>query len=208
MIIPVGDWVLRTACEQTRGWHDAGYRNLKVSVNLSVRQFRQKDLVRRFKSVWEASGLDPAYLELEITEGLLVDNVDTVAGILNAFCAYGVQISIDDFGTGYSSLSYLKRFPIHTLKIDRSFVHDIIEHPDDAAITAAIVALARSLRLNIIAEGVETRSQLDYLKSLSCDEVQGFYFSKPLPAEEFEVFMAAQRRQADNGLLGSVMLKN
>ncbi|MGD8593998.1 MAG: EAL domain-containing protein [Gammaproteobacteria bacterium] len=208
LIVPVGDWVLKTACEQTRVWHEAGYSQLKVSVNLSARQFRQKDLVNRFKTIWEASGLVPAYLELEITEGLLVDNVDTVVDILGEFYTHGVQISIDDFGTGYSSLSYLKRFPIHTLKIDRSFVRDIIDDPDDAAITAAIVALARSLRLNIIAEGVETKSQLDYLTSLSCDEVQGFYFSKPLPAHEFEAFMSAQRQKADRDLLGAIMLKN
>jgi diguanylate cyclase (GGDEF)-like protein/PAS domain S-box-containing protein len=208
LIVPVGDWVLKTACEQTRIWHEAGYLHLKVSVNLSARQFRQKDLVNRFRALWEASGLAPAYLELEITEGLLVDNVDTVVDILSEFYTHGVQISIDDFGTGYSSLSYLKRFPIHTLKIDRSFVRDIIDDPDDAAITAAIVALARSLRLNIIAEGVETKSQLDYLTSLSCDEVQGFYFSKPLPADEFEAFMNAQQQKADRSVLGAVMLKN
>jgi diguanylate cyclase (GGDEF)-like protein/PAS domain S-box-containing protein len=208
LIVPVGDWVLRTACEQTRIWHDAGYRNLKVSVNLSARQFRQKDLVNRFRTLWEASGLNSAYLELEITEGLLVENVDTVVDILSALYAHGVHISIDDFGTGYSSLSYLKRFPIHALKIDRSFVRDIIDDPDDAAITAAIVALARSLRLNVVAEGVETKSQLDYLTSLSCDEVQGFYFSKPLPAAEFEAFMDAQQQKTDQSLLESVMLKN
>jgi len=208
LIVPVGEWVLKTACEQTHKWHKAGYEHLKVSVNLSARQFRQKDLVNRFRVIWEASGLAPAYLELEITEGLLVDNVDTVVGMLSAFYEHGVQISIDDFGTGYSSLSYLKRFPIHTLKIDRSFVRDIIDDSDDAAITAAIVALARSLRLNIIAEGVETKSQLDYLTSLSCDEVQGFYFSKPLPADEFEAFIQAEQQKTDKPLFESVMLKN
>jgi diguanylate cyclase (GGDEF)-like protein/PAS domain S-box-containing protein len=208
LIMPVGDWVLKTACEQTRRWHQAGYQHLRVSVNLSARQFRQKDLVKRFKALWESSGLNPAYLELEITEGLLVENVDAVVRILSAFHDHDVQISIDDFGKGYSSLSYLKRFPIQTLKIDRSFVRDIVDDSDDAAITAAIVALARSLRLNIVAEGVETKSQLDYLTSLSCDEVQGFFFSKPLPAGEFEEFMKAHTQKADQSLLAAVRLKN
>ena len=208
LIVPVGEWVLQTACEQTRRWHDAGYTDLKVSVNLSVRQFRQNDLVTRFKALWESSGLDPVYLELEITEGLLVENVDAMVEILGAFHEHGVQISIDDFGTGYSSLSYLKRFPINTLKIDRSFVRDIIDDPDDAAITAAIVALARSLRLNVIAEGVETKPQLDHLKSLSCDEVQGFFFSKPLPVVEFEAFVKEQKQHSTQNLLQAVMLKN
>ena len=152
--------------------------------------------------------MDPVYLELEITEGLLVENVDAMVEILGAFHEHGVQISIDDFGTGYSSLSYLKRFPINTLKIDRSFVRDIIDDPDDAAITAAIVALARSLRLNVIAEGVETKPQLDHLKSLSCDEVQGFFFSKPLPVVEFEAFVKEQKQHSTQNLLQAVMLKN
>jgi EAL domain-containing protein (putative c-di-GMP-specific phosphodiesterase class I) len=188
LIIPVGDWVLRTACEQTRRWHDAGYP-LRVAVNLSVRQFRQKDFVKRFAAIWESTGFDPSYLELEITEGLLVENIEAAVSILGAFHDKGVHISIDDFGTGYSSLSYLKRFPINTLKIDRSFVRDVIEDPNDAAITAAIVALARSLRMNVTAEGIETKSQLEYLRSLHCDEAQGFYFSKPIPAAEFEECM-------------------
>jgi EAL domain-containing protein (putative c-di-GMP-specific phosphodiesterase class I) len=188
LIIPVGDWVLKTACEQTRRWHDAGYP-LRVAVNLSVRQFRQKDFVNRFAAIWESAEFDPSYLELEITEGLLVENIEAAVGILRAFHDKGVHISIDDFGTGYSSLSYLKRFPINTLKIDRSFVRDVIEDPNDAAITAAIVALARSLKMNVTAEGIETKSQLEYLRSLHCDEAQGFYFSKPIPAAKFEMCM-------------------
>ena len=195
LIVPVGEWVLKTACEQTRIWHDAGYRHLKVSVNLSVRQFRQKDLVKRFQTIWESCRFNPAFLELEITEGLLIDNMDTAVEILGGFHRKGVHISIDDFGTGYSSLSYLKRFPINTLKIDRSFVHDIIESPDDAVITAAIVAMARSLRLNIIAEGVETKPQLDYFRSLECDEVQGLFFSDPLPVADFALYIEKNARR-------------
>lgn len=191
LIMPVGYWVMKTACEQTRAWHNAGY-DLHVSVNLSIRQFRQKDLVKQFRTLWQTAGLDPARLELEITEGLLVENMDAAVSILGDLHNDGVQISIDDFGTGYSSLAYLKRLPIDTIKIDRSFVQDIAENSDDAAITAAIVALARSLRMKVTAEGIETQAQLDYLKSLGCDEAQGFYFSKPLPVPEFEAFIKQQ----------------
>ncbi|MBI3776249.1 MAG: EAL domain-containing protein [Gammaproteobacteria bacterium] len=189
LIVPVGDWVLKTACEQTRRWHKAGY-GLRVSVNLSVRQFRQKDLVKRFRSILHAADFDPQYLELEITEGLLVENMDAAVTILQNLHDVGVRISIDDFGIGYSSLSYLKRLPIDTIKIDRSFVADITDNPEDAVITAAIVALARSLRLDVTAEGIETKAQLDYLTLLGCDEAQGFYFSTPLPAQEFEHHIA------------------
>lgn len=189
LIVPVGDWVLKTACEQTRLWRNAGY-DLCVSVNLSARQFRQKDLVQRFRAILHAADYDPRYLELEITEGLLVENMDVAITMLGELHNDGVRISIDDFGIGYSSLSYLKRLPIDTIKIDRSFVADITDNPDDAVITAAIVALARSLRLQVTAEGIETQPQLDYLKSLGCDEAQGFYFSKPLPVNLFEQYIA------------------
>jgi len=192
MIVPVGDWVLKTACAQTRRWQSDGYE-LRVSVNLSVRQFRQKDMVQRFRAILHAAGFDPKYLELEITEGLLVENMDAAITILGELHDAGVHISIDDFGIGYSSLSYLKKLPIDTIKIDRSFVADIAGNPDAAAITAAIVALARSLRLNVTAEGIETKAQLDYLKSLGCDEAQGFYFSKPLPVHAFEQYIAQQK---------------
>jgi len=186
LIIPVGEWVLKTACEQTQRWHKMGSKQLRVAVNLSVRQFQQNDLVERFTKIIQASGLDSSQLELEITEGLLVENVSAAIDILQAFHDLGIHISIDDFGTGYSSLSYLKRFPINTLKIDRAFVHDITLDPNDAAITNAIVALAKSLRLSVTAEGIETRPQLNFLRQLNCNEAQGFYFSKPLPSSEFE----------------------
>ncbi len=177
--------MLKTACEQTRRWHSAGY-DLRVSINVSVRQFRQKDLVQRFRDILHAADFDPQRLELEITEGLLVENMDAAVTILSDLHDAGVHISIDDFGIGYSSLSYLMRLPINSIKIDRSFVADITDNPDDAVITAAIVALARSLRLNVTAEGIETKAQLDYLKSLGCDEAQGFYFSQPLALHKFE----------------------
>ncbi len=189
LIVPVGDWVLRTACEQTRRWHDAGHA-LTVSVNLSVRQFRQNDLVKRFLDIIQESRINPRQLELEITEGLLVESMDAAIRMLGELNNRGVQISVDDFGTGYSSLSYLKRLPINTIKIDRSFVRDISDDPNDAAITAAIVALARSLRMKVTAEGIETKEQLDFIKSLHCDEAQGFYFARPLTARDFEQFIA------------------
>ena len=163
---------------------------MRVSVNLSMLQFRQSNLVESFGAILDSSHLPPTRLELEITEGVLVENVDATIEVLNLFHDKGIHISVDDFGTAYSSLSYLKRFPLNTLKIDRSFIRDINEDPDDAAITAAIVALARSLRLNVTAEGVETESQLDFLRGLNCDEVQGFYFSKPLCVKDFEQMIA------------------
>jgi len=186
LIIPVGEWVLREACTQTHIWNQSTNLDMRVSVNLSMLQFRQSNLVESFGAILDSSHLPPTRLELEITEGVLVENVDATIEVLNLFHDKGIHISVDDFGTAYSSLSYLKRFPLNTLKIDRSFIRDINEDPDDAAITAAIVALARSLRLNVTAEGVETKSQLDFLRGLKCDEVQGFYFSKPLSVKDFE----------------------
>jgi len=192
MIMAVGDWVLATACKQTKQWHDAGYRNLTVSVNLSTRQFRQKDLDKRMQKIWEKCEFDPKFLELEITESVLVENIETATDILTSFHRMGVRISIDDFGTGYSSLTYLKRFPIDTLKIDRSFVRDIIDDVDDAVITEGIIALARSLQLQVVAEGVENFEQLCFLQELHCDEVQGYHFSRPLPTHEFEAYIRAR----------------
>ncbi|NOZ53915.1 MAG: EAL domain-containing protein [Gammaproteobacteria bacterium] len=194
LIVPVGEWVLKTACEQTKHWLDIGDKNLRVAVNLSVRQFQQNDLVDRFTNIFRSTGLDPSHLELEITEGLLVENVSAAIDMLQAFHNLGIHISIDDFGTGYSSLSYLKRFPINTLKIDRTFVHDVTLDSDDAAITTAIVALARSLRLNVTAEGIETEPQLRFLRQL-CDEAQGFYFNKPLKSSEFESLITGKHRK-------------
>jgi len=186
LIVAVGEWVLKTACKQTQHWHEMGSKQLRVSVNLSVRQFQQNDLVERFTNIIKSSGLSCNQLELEITEGLLVENVSAAIDILQAFHDLGIHIAIDDFGTGYSSLSYLKRFPINTLKIDRTFVRDITLDPNDAAITNAIVALAKSLRLRVTAEGIETKAQLNFLRQLNCNEAQGFYFSKPIPAGQFE----------------------
>lgn len=187
MIFAVGVWVMETACKQTREWRDRGLvPDLRISVNLSAKQFAQRDLGEIISGILERTGLDPDALELEVTESLLMEDTEESNLKLRQLKAdRGVRVSIDDFGIGYSSLAYLKRFPLDVLKIDRSFVRDLTVDPDDAAIVSAIVALARNLRLKVIAEGVETAAQLEYLRRQSCDEAQGYYFSRPLPADEF-----------------------
>ncbi|WP_059752520.1 putative bifunctional diguanylate cyclase/phosphodiesterase, partial [Thiobacillus denitrificans] len=194
LIVPIGEWVLRTACLQIKAWQEEGMPFLPVAVNLSARQFRQfsasgeatgiHNLVETIERVLEETGVDPSCLELEITESILMQNLSTAANILQALSAKGMRIFIDDFGTGYSSLSYLKRLPIDTIKIDKSFVGDIMTDPDDAAIVTAIIAMAHSLRLKVVAEGVETQGQFDFLLERGCDAMQGYFFSRPLPAED------------------------
>ena len=193
MIIPVGDWALREACRQNREWQDMGLPPIRVAVNLSVRQFMQKDLADTIVRALEAANLSAEHLEVEITEDLFLEhnqtNIITLARLKNM----GIHISIDDFGTGYSSLSYLKRLPIDTLKIDQSFVRDIGD-PDNKAIASAIIAMASSLRLNVLAEGVETDEQLAFLRAQGCNEIQGFSFSHPLPADEFAQLLREGRQ--------------
>ena len=184
LIIPVGEWVLRTACAQCRAWLDAGLPPLRMAVNLSARQFRQDNLVEMIDSILRETGIGAKLLELELTEGLLMENTSETSTILGQLKSRGVLVAIDDFATGYSSLSYLKRFPIDRLKIDRSFVRDIITDSNDAAIAMAVISLGRSLGLSVIAEGVETAAQLEFLGVQKCDEYQGFHFSRPVPPEE------------------------
>jgi diguanylate cyclase (GGDEF)-like protein len=189
-IVRLGAWVLQEACRQNKAWHDAGLPKLKVSVNLSARQLRDSAFVPLVVQILAETGLDPNYLELELTESALMgDARDTVFKLLR-LKELGISISVDDFGTGYSSLSYLKHLPIDTLKIDRSFVRDIVNDPDDAAIVDAIVAMAHSLRLNVIAEGVETLEQLEFLRQRNCQQVQGYYFARPLDVLQFEAFIS------------------
>jgi len=188
LIVPIGDWVLRTACEQNKRWQEQGFPPMRVAVNLSGHQFDTM-LVGKVRRVLMETGLEPEWLELEITESMLMKNTDLVVGIIQDLKDMGIHISIDDFGTGYSSLSYLERFPIDTLKIDQSFVR-FIENPEtDAVLARAIISLAHSLNLKVIAEGVETETQLEFLREENCDACQGYYFSKPVPAEEFETLM-------------------
>ncbi len=190
MIVRLGAFVLREACRQNKAWQDAGLSKLMVAVNLSARQLRDNAFVPLVIQILEETGLAPQYLELELTETVLMgDANDTIYKLLR-LKELGISISVDDFGTGYSSLSYLKHLPIDTLKIDRSFVRDIINDPDDAAIVEAIVALAHSLKLNVIAEGVETREQLEFLRQRKCQQAQGYYFARPLDALQFEALIS------------------
>ena len=167
---------------QLKAWQNQGYEVPRMAINLSARQFRQHTLAETIARILHETGVEARFIGLEITESMLVENVDDVIDTLHTLNAMGLEVSIDDFGTGYSSLSYLKRYPIDTLKIDRSFVQDIATDPDDATIVTAIIAMAHSLQMNVIAEGVETEEQLAFLRQRGCDRCQGYYFSKPLPA--------------------------
>ncbi|QOY38603.2 EAL domain-containing protein [Anaerobacillus isosaccharinicus] len=182
LILPIGDWVLKNACLQIKQWERAGFYSLHVAVNLSAQQFLQKNIVEKIEAVIKETKIDPSLLELEITESMVIHDIDSAVSVLQQLKDLGVQISIDDFGTGYSSLNYLKKLPVNTLKIDRSFIFDIDINPSSKALTTAITTLAHDLNLNVVAEGVETYKQLSYVKKSSCDAVQGFYFSKPLPS--------------------------
>jgi diguanylate cyclase (GGDEF)-like protein/PAS domain S-box-containing protein len=184
LIVPIGEWVLRTACSQARKWQDEGLLAVPVAVNVSAVQFRQADFCERIGRVLWETGLAPQYLELELTESLLLSNADTRFSVLQDLRAMGLKLAIDDFGTGYSSLSYLKHFPVSKLKIDRSFIRDVAVNPDDAAITTAIISMAKSLNLKVIAEGVEDEAQMSFLRAHQCDEIQGYYFSKPLAVDK------------------------
>lgn len=186
LIVPIGAWVMRAACAQAKAWQDAGHPLLRIAVNLSARQFAQKNLVEQVQEVLSQTDFDATGLEIEITESLAMTDVEQTIVILRKLKALGIQLSIDDFGTGYSSLSYLKRFPIDVLKIDRSFVRDISSDPEDAAIVSAIIGLAHNLNLKVIAEGVEEEDQLAFLHRAACDAMQGYLFSRPVTAAEFE----------------------
>ena len=194
LIVPIGEWVLKSACLQLKAWHEQGYDMPLLAINLSARQFRQNGLAQTIARILDEAGVEPRFVELEITESILMENTEEAVKTLRTLNAMGLEISIDDFGTGYSSLSYLKRFPIDKLKIDRSFVQDIATDPDDATIVTAIIALAHSLQMKVVAEGVEEAAQLAFLSLHGCDQYQGYYFSKPLPASE--AVKKLQRREA------------
>ncbi len=189
LIGAIGDWVLREACRQARAWQVAGLPPLRIAVNLSPAQFRAGGLVESIGAALRDAGLDARLLEVELTESAVMSNPEESIKILEQLSRMGVILSVDDFGTGYSSMSYLRRFPIDKLKIDRSFISEIMSRPDDASIVRAIVSLAHSLRLKVVAEGVESPAQLEFLRALGCDQYQGFHFSPPLPASDFETLI-------------------
>ncbi|MEO1132024.1 MAG: EAL domain-containing protein [Cyanobacteria bacterium J06639_1] len=190
LIVPIGEWVLRTACQQVQAWHEQGMPLLRVAVNLSARQFQQSDLVQTVADVLAETQLAPEYLELEITESIAMLDIDLTIRVLKEMREMGVQISIDDFGTGYSSISYLRQFPFDTLKIDQSFIRDVTDNDSAAAIAEAVITLGQGLDLCVLAEGVETREQLEFLRSRDCDVIQGYWFSRPLPPPNLLEFWA------------------
>ncbi|MBD2043446.1 EAL domain-containing response regulator [Microcoleus sp. FACHB-672] len=194
LIEPIGEWVLSTACRQTQAWQANGYESLRVAVNLSGRQFTQLNLRQRVVEILAQTNFNPEYLDLELTEGTLVQNPEVAIRQLDALKAIGVQIAIDDFGTGYSSLSYLRQFPFDILKIDRCFVSNLHKDAKNTAITTALIQLAHQLNLKVIAEGVETEAELAFLYQHQCDEIQGYYFSRPVPSSEFEKLLAGGNR--------------
>ncbi len=195
LIVPLGEWVLRQACRQVRSWLDAGMPPVRVAINLSARQFRQANLTSIVKSALADAHLEPGFIELELTESSVMHDPEKSAATLASLSAMGSHISIDDFGTGYSSLSYLRRFPLDKLKIDRSFIRDLMKNPDDAAIVKAIISLAHNLRLRVVAEGVESADQLDFLRQLGCDQYQGYYCSPAITAEDFAALLQRQRTE-------------
>jgi len=184
LILPIGEWVLRTACAQARRWQDEGLAAVPVAVNVSAVQFRQENFRAVLRKVLQETGLPPRLLELELTESLLLSNADVTLSVLQELKEMGLKLAVDDFGTGYSSFSYLRKFAVDKLKIDKSFLRDVVADCGDAAITTAIISMARTLHLKVIAEGVEDEPQMDFLRDRGCDGIQGNYFSKPVSADE------------------------
>jgi EAL domain-containing protein (putative c-di-GMP-specific phosphodiesterase class I) len=193
LILPLGAWILETACTQLARWaHLSGFEQLTVAVNVSARQFQHPDFVTTVLGVLARTGANPKRLKLELTESMLIDNIDAVISKMTSLQGYGVGFSLDDFGTGYSSLSYLKRLPLDQLKIDQSFVRDVLVDPNDAAIARMVIVLAETLGLEVIAEGVETAEQLQALTAQGCRHFQGFHISRPVPVEDFEAFVRSR----------------
>jgi len=201
LIIPIGEWVLRNACAQLKKWHEDGFPELELAVNISARQFHENDPVDVVVAVLNEVGLAPRYLTLELTESSLLANTEPVRRSLNRLNELGVKLSIDDFGTGFSSFEYLRRLPLRVLKIDEAFVRNSCDDRDDAAVVIAIIDLAHRLRLKVIAEGIETESQLEFLQEIGCDAMQGFVLARPLPADQFRTLLSEADYKTNIGFL-------
>jgi EAL domain-containing protein (putative c-di-GMP-specific phosphodiesterase class I) len=199
LIKPIGRWVVREACLQAKGWQDAGFRPIPVAVNISATEFRSSDFLSHIVSVLEETQLEARYLEIEITESALMAHVETTSAVLHSLKSLGVQLAIDDFGTGWSSLSYLSDFPIDTLKVDQSFVQAISPGSAAGSIVRAVISMGKSLKHRVIAEGVETRDQLAFLRAEECDEGQGYYFDRPLVAQHFPLVLDMPHNRTASG---------
>ncbi|MBD2343068.1 EAL domain-containing response regulator [Anabaena subtropica] len=189
LIVPIGQWVVASVCQQIKNWHDSGVDYLTISVNLSAMEFNRPDLIQKITEALKTNNLAPHYLELELTESMIMQDLNSAIFTMNELQSLGVRIAIDDFGTGYSSLIYLKNLPVNTLKIDRYFIHNVAKDKQKSAITKALIEMAHNMNMQVVAEGVETESELYFLKQNKCDAMQGFLFSRPLPAIEFENFL-------------------
>ncbi|MEA5622322.1 EAL domain-containing response regulator [Nostoc sp. UHCC 0251] len=193
LIVPIGKWVLKKVCQQIRTWRDIGIYPLIIAVNLSVIEFNQPDFIQKLVNFIDVNDLEPHYLEIELTESMIMQDVNSAIATMSKLQSLGVKIAIDDFGTGYSSLIYLKNLPINTLKIDRYFIHNVANDLQKSAITKALIQMAHNLNLDVVAEGVETEAELGFLRQHNCNSMQGFLFSRPLPAAEFENFLLTNK---------------
>jgi EAL domain-containing protein (putative c-di-GMP-specific phosphodiesterase class I) len=192
LIVPIGKWVLKTACSQSVAWQNEGLPPFGIAVNMTARQFLDESLLQDLASILKSTGMNPQLLELELTESLLIHDVENTLRILTGLKSLGIRIAVDDFGTGYSSLATLQRFPLDTVKIDRSFIGGLIGPTEQSGLADAIIAMGKSLSMTVVAQGVETKEQADFLRAHACDELQGFYFNRPLPANQFAQLMRAQ----------------